>query len=283
MQKEELRFQTLAITEAHSGFDTAKIKTFASKVDNGYVINGEKTFISRIQHTDLAVLLARTTRIEDVEKSFKEFRDFLVDVRKAGEAIRVKRLSLMSRRAVDTNTLWIENLVIPTKNLIGKEGNGFYQLLPLLNAERIHIAAERVGLGKAALAKAVEYAKLRTVFDRPIGKNQAISFPLAEVYIRLESADLMRFAAAEKHDKICSKEIRCQCGTEADMAKYLAAESCFFAADRAVQTFGGYGFDEDVGIERYFREARLGLVTPVSQEMILSFICNNVLRLPKSY
>lgn len=279
----ELRLQTLVITEPHSGFDTSKIKTYAKKEGDHYIVNGQKTFISRVQHTDLAILVARTTPIEQVQKKFQGISLFLIDIKNAKDSIKWQRLDLMCRRAVDTNVVWIEDLVVPENNLIGKEGNGFYHLLPLLNAERIHIAAERIGLGRAALSRAVEYSKTRIIFDRPIGQNQAIAFPLAEAHIKLEAADLMRFTAARKHDSVCVNQPRCQCGPEANMAKFLAAEGCFFAADRALQTFGGYGFDESLGIERFFREARLGLVTPVSQEMVLSFISNNVLDLPKSY
>jgi alkylation response protein AidB-like acyl-CoA dehydrogenase len=275
--KGELRFQALAITEPAAGFDTPKISTFAKKNGGEYVINGRKVFISRVKHSDLMLLVARTTPYDEVKKRTDGITLFLVDLRKAADSITVREIPNNVRRMVDTNELIIEGLVVPESHVIGEVGKGFYHLLEVINAERIEIAAECIGLGRYVLSKAVEYAKTRIVFDRPIGKNQAIAHPLAEAYMRLEAADLMRYKAAHLYDS------GLPCGAEANMAKYLAAEACYYACDRAVQTFGGYGLSVETDIERFWRESRLYILAPISQEMILNYLAHNILGLPKSY
>ncbi len=273
----ELRFQSLAITEQGSGFDTPSIKTLAVKHGDRYIINGSKVFISRVLHTDLMLLLARTTPYEQATKRTEGMTLFLVDMRKAGDAIKVREIPNNVRRTVDTSELFIENLEVSEENVVGDIGRGFYHLLDVMNAERIDLAAECIGLGRLALSRAAEYARQRTVFGKPIGQYQAIAHPLADAYIKLEAADLMRYRAAWLYDN------NKPCGAEANMAKYLAAEACMQACDRALQTHGGYGFSVEMDIERYWREARLHLLAPISQEMILNHIAQNKLNLPKSY
>lgn len=275
--KGELRFQALAITEQHAGFDTPKISTFAKKRGGEYIINGRKVWISRVKHSDLMILVARTTPYEEVKKRTDGITLFLVDLRKANGAITVREIPNNVRRMVDTNELFIEDLIVPESHVIGEVGKGFYHLLEVLNAERIEIAAECIGLGRHVINKAVEYAKTRIVFDRPIGMNQAIAHPLAEAYMRLQAADLMRYRAAWLYDN------GLPCGAEANMAKYLAAEACHYACDRAVQTLGGYGLAVEMDVERFWRESRLYILAPISQEMILNYLSHNVLGLPKSY
>jgi acyl-CoA dehydrogenase len=273
----ELRFQVLAITEPAAGFDTPRISTIAKKKNGEYIINGRKVFISRVKNSDLMLLVARTTPYNDVKKKTDGITLFLVDLRRAGNAITIREIPNNVRRMVDTNELIIEDLVVPESHVIGEVGKGFYHLLEVINAERIEIAAECIGLGRYVLNKAVEYAKTRIVFDIPIGKNQAIAHPLAEAYMRLEAADLMRYRAAHLYDS------GLPCGAEANMAKYLAAEACYYACDRAVQTFGGYGLSVETDIERFWRESRLYILAPISQEMILNYLAHNILGLPKSY
>ncbi len=273
----ELRFQALAITEQAAGFDTPRISTFAEKRGREYVINGRKVFISRVKHSDLMLLVARTTPYEEVKKRTDGITLFLVDLREAADSIAVREIPNNVRRMVDTNELIIEDLIVPESHVIGEVGKGFYHLLEVVNAERIEIAAECIGLGRYVLNKAVEYAKARMVFDRPIGKNQAIAHPLAEAYMRLEAADLMRYRAAQLYDS------GLPCGAESNMAKYLAAEACYYACDRAVQTFGGYGLSVETDIERFWRESRLYILAPISQEMVLNYLSHNILGLPKSY
>jgi acyl-CoA dehydrogenase len=275
--KGELRFQALAITEQAAGFDTPRISTIARKRGGEYVINGRKVFISRVKHSDLMLLVARTTPYEEAKKRTDGITLFLVDLKDAADSITVREIPNNVRRMVDTNELIIENLVVPESYVIGEVGKGFYHLLEVVNAERIEIAAECIGLGRYVINKAVEYAKTRIVFDRPIGKNQAIAHPLAEAYMRIEAADLMRYRAAQLYDS------GLPCGAEANMAKYLAAEACYHACDRAVQTFGGYGLSVETDMERFWRESRLYILAPISQEMVLNYLSHNILGLPKSY
>lgn len=273
----ELRFQTLGITEPNTGFDTTKITTRAEKRGDTYVINGQKAFISRMAETDLMLLVARTTPIDKAPKKTKGISLFLVDVREAGGSIEARRVHMMTRHSVDTNMLFISDLKVPKENLLGEEGNGFYHLLDILNPERIYLAAECIGLGRLAIQRAVEYAKQRVVFDRPIGQNQGISFPLAEAYSEIEVADLMRYKAAAMYDK------GLQCGPEANMAKLRASEAASKACDRAVQTLGGYGLANDFDVERYYRDIRLMRIAPISTEMVLNYLSEHVLGLPRSY
>ena len=273
----ELRFQSLAVTEPNAGFDTSKITTRAVKKGDLYVINGQKAFISRLSETDLMLLAARTTPIDSVQKRTKGISLFLVDMRESGKAIEARRLHMMTRHSVDTNMLFISDLKVPVENLLGEEDNGFYHLLDTLNPERIYLSAECIGLGRLAIRRAVEYAKQRIVFDRPIGKNQGIAFPLAEAYSEIEVADLMRYKAATMYDN------GQQCGPEANMAKLRASEAASKACDRAVQTLGGYGLANDFDIERYYRDIRLMRIAPVSTEMVLNYLSEHVLGLPRSY
>lgn len=273
----ELRFQSLAITEQGSGFDTPSIRTLAVKEDGEYIVRGSKVFISRVKHSDLMLLVARTTPYEESLKRTEGITLFLVDLRSAGDSIRIREIPNNTRRMVDTSEVFIDGLRVPEENVIGEVGKGFHHLLEVVNAERIEIAAECIGLARLALRKAAEYSRQRVVFGRPIGQNQAIAHPLAEAYMRIEAADLMRYRASWLYDN------GMPCGPEANMAKYLAAEACMYSCDRAVQTFGGYGFSTEMDIERYWRESRLYLLAPISQEMVLNYISNNVLRLPRSY
>lgn len=273
----KLRLQTLAITEQDTGFDTTKLKTKAVREGDFYLISGKKVFISRLANTDLMLLIARTTPIEQTQKKTEGMSLFLIDVRKAGNALKWRRIHTLCRHAVDTNEVWINDLPVPAENLIGKEGEGFRYLIDVLNPERIYIAAECIGLGRIAIEKAVKYAKERIVFDRPIGQNQAIAHPLAQAYADLEVADLMRYKAASLFDR------GLPAGKESNIAKLAASKAAYEATDRAVQTLGGYGMAEEYDVERYFREARLTLIAPVSTEMILNYLSEHVLGLPRSY
>ena len=265
------------LTAGGAGFDTSKITTRAVKKGDLYVINGQKAFISRLSETDLMLLAARTTPIDSVQKRTKGISLFLVDMRESGKAIEARRLHMMTRHSVDTNMLFISDLKVPVENLLGEEDNGFYHLLDTLNPERIYLSAECIGLGRLAIQRAVEYAKQRIVFDRPIGQNQGIAFPLAEAYSEIEVADLMRYKAATMYDN------GQQCGPEANMAKLRASEAASKACDRAVQTLGGYGLANDFDIERYYRDIRLMRIAPVSTEMVLNYLSEHVLGLPRSY
>jgi acyl-CoA dehydrogenase len=223
------------------------------------------------------LLAVRTTPLENVPKKTKGISLFLVDLTKAGSAIKAERIHMMTRHTVDTNILYISDLEVPAENLVGELDNGFYHLLDTLNPERIHIAAECIGLGRLAIDRAVKYAKERVVFDRPIGQNQGIAFPLAEAYSEIEVADLMRYKAAWLFDR------GLPCGAEANIAKLRASEAAMKATDRAVQTLGGYGLANSFDVERYFRDARLMRIAPISSEMALNYVSEHVLGLPRSY
>jgi acyl-CoA dehydrogenase len=272
----ELRLQSMAVTEPTAGTDTTKIKTLAVKKGDRYVVNGQKVWTSRLQHSDLMVLLARTTPLDQVKKKSEGMSIFLVDVRKSiGKGMTVRPIRNMVNH--ETNEVFIDNLEIPTENLIGEEGLGFKFLLDGLNVERILIAAECVGDGYWFIDKASSYARQRVVFDRPIGQNQGIQFPIARAYVNVEAANLMRFKAAALFD--AGKP----CGAEANMAKLLAADASWEAANVCLQTHGGFGFAAEYDIERKFRETRLHSVAPVSPNMILSFIGTRVLGMPRSF
>ncbi len=282
--KEGMPFLALAVTEPNSGFETYALETTAKKEGDYYILNGRKTFISRLDHSDLMLLLARTTPRDKVKKATEGISLFLVDMRKCDEkSLRWKRIHTMMRHAIDTNEVWIEGLKVPKAHLVGEEGMGLYHLFHGVNFERICIAAESVGLGELALDKAVEYAKIRRVFGRAIGQNQGIAFPLAKAYAMLKGANLAMFHAAQKHDMVCSRSDRDSCGEEANIAKLLASEAAYYAADRAVETLGAYGFAEDFDVERYYREARFLRYAQISEELILAYVSQNVLDLPRSY
>jgi len=272
----ELRLQSMGVTEPGAGTDTTKLKTVAVKKGDRYVINGQKVWISRVQHSELMILLARTTPLDQVKKKSEGMSIFMVDLRKAvGHGITVRPIRNMVNH--ETNELFIDNLEVPAANLIGEEGKGFKYILDGLNAERILIAAECIGDGYWFIDKGAAYAKERVVFDRPIGKNQGIQFPLARAYVNVEAANLMRYKAAALFD--AGK----QCGAEANMAKLLAADASWEAANVCLQTHGGFGFAAEYDVERKFRETRLYQVAPISTNLILSYIGEHVLGMPRSF
>jgi acyl-CoA dehydrogenase len=264
-----------AVTEPDAGNDITHIKTSARRDGDYYVINGRKVFTTKAREAKKMLLLTRTTPYEQAAKKTDGMSLFFADLDPA--SVEVRELVKLGRHAVDTNLLFIDNLRVAASDLIGGEGRGFHCLLDGLNPERILVAAEAIGIGRAALDKAVRYAKDRIVFGRPIGQNQAIAHPLADSYSKLEAAEMMMFKAAWLFDQ------RKPCGAEANIAKLRAADAAFEACDRAVQTLGGYGYVREYDVERYFRECRLLKIAPVSQEMVLNSISEHVLGLPRSY
>ena len=272
----ELRLQAFGVTEPEAGTDTTQLSTSALRDGDEYVVNGRKIYISRVGHSDLMILLARTTPIEEVEKRSRGLSVFLVDLREAvGDDLTVKRRRVMMNN--ETNELLFENLRIPTSSIIGEEGEGLRYIMDGMNAERILIAAECVGDGRFFIERATDRAKQREVFGRPIGQNQGVQFPIARSYVSVEAADLMTKKAAALFDAGDT------CGAEANMAKLLAADASWEAANVAVQTFGGYGFDAEYDVERKFRETRLYQVAPISTNLILSYVAEHVLELPRSF
>ncbi len=272
----DLRLQAFGVTEPDAGTDTTKIRTQAVRHGNHYVINGQKVWTSRVQHSDMLLLLVRTTPVHEVAKKTEGLSVFLVDLRDAiGGGLTVTPIETMINH--ETNELYFDGLEVPAENLIGREGLGFRYLLDGLNAERILIAAECVGDGDWFIDRASGYARERVVFDRPIGQNQGIQFPLAQAYARVRAADLMRYKAAELFD------VGDPCGAEANMAKLLAADASWEAANAALQTYGGYGFASEYDVERKFRETRLFQVAPISTNLILSYLAEHVLGLPRSF
>jgi acyl-CoA dehydrogenase len=272
----ELRLQAFGVSEPTTGSDTTQLKTMAVRKGDKYIVNGQKVWISRAEHSDLMLLIARTTPLEQVKKRSEGLSVLLVDMTAAiGRGITIRPIRTMMNHA--TTELFIDDLEVPLENLIGEEGKGFKYLLDGLNAERILIAAECIGDGRWFIERATRYAKERIVFGRPIGQNQGVQFPIAKAYAHVEAADLMRIRAAELFDG------RRPCGPEANMAKFLAADASWEAANVAVQTFGGFGFAEEYDVERKFRETRLYQVAPISTNLILSFIAEHVLGLPRSY
>ena len=271
-----LRLQSMGVTEPGTGTDTTQIKTTALKQGDRYVINGQKVWISRVQHSDLMILLARTTPLADVKKKTEGMSIFIVDLRDAvGQGLTVRPILNMVNH--ETNELFFENLEIPAENLIGTEGQGFKYLLDGLNAERTLIAAECVGDGHWFIEHVTKYVNERVVFGRPIGQNQGVQFPIAEAYIELQAADLMRWKACELFDA------HQPCGAEANMAKYLAAKASWEAANACIQFHGGFGFACEYDVERKFRETRLYQVAPISTNLILSYVAEHVLGLPRSF
>ena len=271
-----LRLQSMGVTEPTTGTDTTKLKTTAQKKGDRYVVNGQKVWISRVQHSDLMILLARTTPFDEVKRKSDGMSIFIVDLHQAiGHGLTVQPIANMVNH--ETNELFFDGLEIPAENLIGEEGKGFRYILDGLNAERTLIAAECIGDGYWFIDRAAKYANERIVFDRPIGKNQGVQFPLAESYIEIEAANLMRFRACELFDA------NLPCGAEANMAKYLAAKASWEAANVCLQTHGGFGFASEYDVERKFRETRLYQVAPISTNLILSYIAEHVLGLPRSF
>ncbi|MDY7548721.1 acyl-CoA dehydrogenase family protein [Glaciimonas sp. Gout2] len=272
----ELRLQSMAVTEPTTGTDTTKITTTAVRKGDRYVVNGQKVWISRVQHSDLMILLARTTPLAEVKKKSEGMSIFVVDLREAiGNGLTVRPILNMVNH--ETNELFFENLEIPVENLIGEEGKGFKYILDGLNAERTLIAAECIGDGYWFIDKVTKYVNERIVFGRPIGQNQGVQFPIAKAYVNLEAANLMRYKACELFDA------HLPCGTEANMAKMLAADASWEAANACLQFHGGFGFACEYDIERKFRETRLYQVAPISTNLILSYVAEHVLGMPRSF
>ena len=272
----ELRLQSMGVTEPTTGTDTTQLKTTAVKKGDRYVINGQKVWISRVQHSDLMILLARTTPLSEVRKKSEGLSIFLVDIKEAMKSgMTVQPIPNMVNH--ETNELFFDNLEIPEENLIGEEGKGFKYVLTGLNAERTLIAAECIGDGYWFTERVVTYTKERTVFGRPIGQNQGVQFPIAEAYIEIEAANLMRYKACELFDA------GQPCGAEANMAKYLAAKASWEAANACLQFHGGFGFACEYDVERKFRETRLYQVAPISTNLILSYVAEHILGLPRSF
>jgi acyl-CoA dehydrogenase len=270
------RLQSMGVTEPTTGTDTTKIKTTAVKKGDRYVVNGQKVWISRVQHSDWMILLARTTALADVKRKSEGMSIFMVDLRAAEKSgLTVRPIANMVNH--ETNELFFENLEIPEENLIGEEGQGFKYILDGLNAERTLIAAECIGDGYWFIDRVTQYAKERVVFGRAIGQNQGVQFPIADAYMEIEAASLMRYKACELFDK------HLPCGAEANMAKYLAAKASWEAANACIQFHGGFGFANEYDVERKFRETRLYQVAPISTNMIYSYIAEHILGLPRSF
>jgi acyl-CoA dehydrogenase len=268
--------QSMAVTEPTTGTDTTKLKTTAVRNGDRYVVNGQKVWISRVRHSDLLVLLARTTPLAQVQRKSDGMSVFLVNLHDSvGKGLTLRSIPNMVNH--ETNELFFDNLEIPADNLVGEEGKGFKYILDGLNAERALIAAECIGDGYWFVERATKYANERVVFDRPIGRNQGVQFPIAEAHIEVEAASLMRFKACELYDA------HQPCGAEANMAKYLAAKASWEAANVCLQTHGGFGFASEYDVERKFRETRLYQVAPISTNLILSYVAEHVLGLPRSF
>lgn len=272
----ELRLQSMGVTEPTTGTDTTKIKTTAERRGDRYVINGQKVWISRVQHSDLMILLARTTPLADVKKKSEGMSIFVVDLHDAiGHGLTVRPIPNMVNH--ETNELFFDNLEIPAENLIGEEGQGFKYILDGLNAERTLIAAECIGDGYWFIDKVSRYVKERVVFGRPIGQNQGVQFPIARAFVNVEAASLMRFDAARRFDA------HAPCGAQANMAKLLAADASWEAANACLQFHGGFGFACEYDVERKFRETRLYQVAPISTNLILAYVAEHILDLPRSF
>jgi len=274
--KGELRLQAFGVTEPQSGTDTLSLRTTATRDGAHYVVNGQKIWTSRAEHSDLMLLLARTTSREQARKRTEGLSVFIVDMRHAvGHGMTIRPIRTMMNHA--TTEIFFDNLPVPVENLIGEEGQGFRYILSGMNAERILIGAECIGDAKWFIEKATAYAKDRAVFGRPVGQNQGVQFPIAKSYAQMRAAELMVHEAAELY------QWGEDCGAEANMAKMLAADASWAAADMCVQTHGGFGFAEEFDIERKFRETRLYQVAPISTNLILSYLSEHVLGLPRSY
>ena len=272
----ELRIQSMGVTEPTTGTDTTKIKTTAVKKGDRYVINGQKVWISRVQHSDYMILLARTTPLAEVQKKSEGLSIFLVNIKEAMKSgMEVKPIANMVNH--ETNELFFDNLEIPEENLIGEEGKGFKYILTGLNAERTLIASECIGDGFWFTDKVTAYVSERQVFGRPIGQNQGVQFPIAEAFIEVEAANLMRWKACALYDA------GQPCGAEANMAKYLAAKASWEAANACIQFHGGFGFANEYDVERKFRETRLYQVAPISTNLILSYVAEHILGMPRSF
>ena len=270
----ELRLQAFGVTEPNSGSDTTKLQTTAVRRGDRYVVNGQKIFISRVLQSDLMLLLARTTPIDQIKKKTDGLSVFLVDIRGI-KGLEVRPLRMMMNHS--TNALFFDNMEIPAETLIGEEGKGFAYILDGMNAERILVAADSIGDGRWFIEKAVAYSGQRVVFGKPIGANQGVQFPIAKAHMAVEAADLMRIKGARLFD---GGE---PCGPEANMAKYLAAEAAWEAANACIDCHGGYGYAEEYDVERKFREARLYKTAPINNNLILAYVGEHVLGMPRSY
>jgi len=270
-----LRLQAFAVTEPNAGSETTRIQTAAVRKGDKYIVQGQKIFISRVLESDLMLLLARTTPYDELEDKTRGLSVFIVDLREAKGRIEVKPLDIMINH--HTNAVFFDGLEVPVENLIGEEGMGFRYIIDGWNAERILVAAQAIGDGRWFVERASKYASERVVFGRPIGANQGIQFPIAQAHARIEAADLVRFQAATKFDR---KE---RCGAEANMAKFLASEAAWEAANACLTTHGGYGFAVDYDVERKFRETRLLMIAPISNNLVLAYLAQHVLGMPKSY
>jgi acyl-CoA dehydrogenase len=271
----KLRLQAFGVTEPNAGSETTRIETTAVRKGDNYVVNGEKIFISRVLQSDLMVLLARTTPYDELENKTMGLSAFIVDLRTAGDHLKVQPLDLMFNQ--HTNQLFFDNLEVPAENLIGEEGMGFRYIIDSWNVERVLIAAECVGDGDWFINKAASYTSSREVFGRPIGANQGVQLPIAQAYAHVRAADLMRYDAAGKYDR------GEKCGAEANMAKLLASEASWEAANACMNVHGGYGFAAEFDIERKFRETRLFITAPINNNLVLAFLGQNVLGMPRSY
>ncbi len=272
----EIRLQSMGVTEPTTGTDTTKIKTTAVRKGDRYVINGQKVWISRVRHSDYMILLARTTPLDQVKKKSEGMSIFLVDIKEALKTgMELRPIENMVNH--ETNELFFDNLEIPAENLIGEEGQGFKYILTGLNAERVLIAAECIGDGYWFTDTVTKYVSEREVFGRPIGQNQGVQFPIAEAFIEIEAANLMRYKACDLFDA------GAPCGAEANMAKYLAAKASWEAANACIQFHGGFGFAAEYDVERKFRETRLYQVAPISTNLILSYVAEHVLGMPRSF
>jgi len=271
----ELRLQAFAVTEPNAGSETTRIETRAVRKGDRYVVNGQKIFISRVKQSDLMLLLARTTPYNELKDKTQGLSVFLLDMRDIKGKLEVKPLDMMFNH--HTNILFFEDVEIPAENRIGEEGRGFRYIIDGWNAERILIASEAIGDGRWFVERAAKYASERVVFGKPIGANQGVQFPIARAFAHVEAADRMRTFAAEKFD---AGE---KCGTEANMAKLLASEASWEAANACIDTFGGYGFAREFDVERKFRETRLYMTAPINNNLVLAFLGQNVLGMPKSY
>jgi acyl-CoA dehydrogenase len=273
--KGDIRLQAFAVTEPNAGSETTRIETRAVRKGDRYIVNGQKIFISRAKQSDLMLLLARTTPYDELKDKTQGLSVFIVDMRSIKGHLQIDPLDMMVNH--HTNTIFFEDVEVPVENRIGEEGKGFRYIIDGWNVERILVASEAIGDGRWFIDRASSYARDRVVFGRPIGSNQGIQFPIAQAYARVEAADLMRFDAAAKFDR------KDKCGAEANMAKLLASEAAWEAANVCLNTYGGYGFARDYDVERKFRETRLLTVAPVSNNLVLAFLGQNVLGMPKSY
>jgi len=271
----ELRLQAFAVTEPNAGSETTRIQTTAVRKGDRYIVNGQKIYISRVLQSDLMLLLARTTPYDELKDKTRGLSVFIVDLREAKNQMEVKPLDVMINH--HTNSLFFDELGVPAENLIGEEGMGFRYIIDGWNAERILVAAEAIGDGHWFIERAAKYGSERVVFGRPIGSNQGIQFPIAQAYARIEAADLVRYQAATKFDR------NEKCGAEANLAKFLASEAAWEAANACLNTHGGYGFAAEYDVERKFRETRLLTVAPVSNNLVLAYLGQHVLGMPKSY